>query len=218
MRWEQVDEFDGYFVSDSGLVKSIKRGRERVLRQFARREYLQVRFQVGRVRYYRTVHRLVALAFIPNPLDKPQVNHRDGVKLNNDVSNLEWATAAENVRHAYATGLSRAVAGETHHSAKLTDNQVVELRYRFAAGESMAELAEVYGLEQRSVHKLARGCWRMECGGPIAPKQVAVLSMHEASEIRQLFKAGAKIKPLAKQYGVSRRTIQDVVRYKRYVA
>lgn len=59
---------------------------------------------------YRT-HRILALAFIPNPHNKPQINHKDGNKLNNRISNLEWATAKENVAHALRTGLAKSKKG-----------------------------------------------------------------------------------------------------------
>jgi len=57
------------------------------------------------------VHRLLALAYIPNPDNKPQVNHIDGNKHNNDLDNLEWVTASENMKHAYALGLNKGRKG-----------------------------------------------------------------------------------------------------------
>lgn len=70
------------------------------------------------------VHRLVAQAFIPNELAKPQVNHKDGDKLNNSVDNLEWATASENVKHAFRTGLASNKKSVDSLLSKLTRQDV----------------------------------------------------------------------------------------------
>lgn len=74
------------------------------------------------------VHRFVAIAFIPNPENKPQVNHKDGNKLNNAVSNLEWVTDAENKQHAKNTGLMRGLKGSRNHFSKLSEVEVVAIK------------------------------------------------------------------------------------------
>ena len=78
----------------------------------------------------RLLHRLLAQTFIPNPDDLPCVNHKDGNKLNNDISNLEWCTYGENERHAYKTGLKkcRFMGGENSANHKLTEADVKFIR------------------------------------------------------------------------------------------
>lgn len=73
------------------------------------------------------IHRAVAEAFIPNPENKPQVNHIDGNKENNCVNNLEWVTNKENIEHAIRTGLQNN-SGEHNGKAKLTQKQAEEIR------------------------------------------------------------------------------------------
>lgn len=87
----------GASVSDEGAVMVDGK----VLKQYNVNGYKHVK--IGNKLIY--VHRLVATAFIPNPDNKPQVNHKDGNKSNNNVNNLEWVTAKENSRHAVETGL-----------------------------------------------------------------------------------------------------------------
>ena len=96
--WCDIDGYEGlYQISNKGRVKSLYKGSERILKLWDNgRGYLRVYLTKENTSKYIRVHRLVARAFIPNPENKPQVNHKDENKLNNCVENLEWSTAKEN--------------------------------------------------------------------------------------------------------------------------
>jgi|DEB0MinimDraft_10_1074344.scaffolds.fasta_scaffold176838_1 hypothetical protein len=101
-KWNKIKGFKNYLVSDFGRVKNNKTGR--ILKP-SKGLYFYVHLCETPKRKTASIHRLVAQAFIENELNKPQVNHIDGNKLNNHVSNLEWVTGGENIRHARDTGL-----------------------------------------------------------------------------------------------------------------
>lgn len=105
-----------------------------------------------------SVHRLVAEAFIPNPLGKPTVNHLDGDKLNNDVTNLEWATYSENVCHAFEHGLSKPKLGEENHRAILFDREINKIRREFMDSDiTQVELARKYSVSPTTVSQIISG-------------------------------------------------------------
>lgn len=122
-RWKDVVGYVGlYLVSDHGRVRSFRRPgnpKDRILRPTPQKQgYLRVSlFGRGKTRHS-MVHRLVLEAFVGPPPTNRECNHRDGIKTNNSSENLEWVTASENSRHAFATGLSVPVRGAGHgHSA-----------------------------------------------------------------------------------------------------
>lgn len=101
-------------------------------------------------------HTLLAKAFIPNPENKPFINHKNGVKGDDRIENLEWVTALENSRHAIETGLLD-TKGEKHVRAKLTEGQVLEIRKLAASGILHSKIAENYPITRRQVTDIVRG-------------------------------------------------------------
>lgn len=121
--WSEIENYEGmYEISSTGIVRSKNRlvtrtyqngkvvtqpilGQNIKLTINTYSGYLECNLCKDGQTKTKSVHRLVAQAFLPNPDNKPAVNHKDGNKLNNDVNNLEWVTAKENTAHAIQTGL-----------------------------------------------------------------------------------------------------------------
>lgn len=101
--WKEVSCNTEYLVSDTGKIRSKRSDREKAPR--ISKGYMIVDVYKDGQRSTKRIHRLVAEAFVPNPHNKPDVNHKDGNKLNNSSSNLEWVTKKENCKHAWENGL-----------------------------------------------------------------------------------------------------------------
>lgn len=166
--WKDIKGYEGiYQVSDLGRVKSLSRlcGRvvvgERILKQsFTKDGYKRVRLLHNDKDVTRTVHRLVAEHFLPNDDPKMTVNHKDGNKTNNDVSNLEWVNRSEQMIHAYKLRLKKAMKGSINPQAKLTKEQVTYIRkvYKRQSTEfGTVALAKKFGVTNRVIGLIVRG-------------------------------------------------------------
>lgn len=158
--WKDISGFEKlYQVSDKGEVKSLEKQvgfykrKEIILSQKTNEfGYKVLRLWKNNIAKDCIVHRLVAQAFIENPLNAPQVNHKDGNKKNNSVENLEWCTSSENIKHSYAIGLVSHV-GEKHNGAKLTEKNVLYIR---SSKERICDLARKFKVSPANIIRVKR--------------------------------------------------------------
>lgn len=164
--WKEINGLNGYYaVSNFGRVKRIKASPERgkpikIMAQSHPDRYLTLHLYVVNKSHYYLTHRVVALHFIENPNNFPDVNHKDGVKLNNHVSNLEWCTRGHNIRHSYRTGLQVAKRGEESGVSKLKDKDVIFIRTNRDL-YSVEYFCKMYSISPNTVcHIIANFTWR----------------------------------------------------------
>lgn len=163
MQAKKINGFEEYRIDKNGNIFAYKQ-----LRSFTKGYYykwvalhpsnvfggysqIQLRKHPGAKYKTYLVHRLVALTYIKNPANKPQVNHIDGNKHNNKINNLEWVTASENMLHAHRTGLCPNTNGELNHRAKITNKKAISLINDILKGLTNDEIANKYSLHPRYV-------------------------------------------------------------------
>lgn len=170
--WKRIVGFgDIHLVSNKGRVKYCYRNEWKIRNQRIgvkkNGKYCFVNICYKSNKYTLKVHRLVASTFIKNPLNKPQVNHINGIKTDNRKINLEWATASENGKHAFSIGLkvptgeNTKIRGSKNVNAKIIEKDVLEIRKLREWGLSCVALAEMYGVNNRNISQITlRRSWK----------------------------------------------------------
>ena len=168
--WKDIEEYEGYYkISSLGRVRSLLRKNscnqfkyESILKlKKDKYGYLRCTLCVNNKRKYTTVHRLVVKAFICNTYHKSQVNHKNGIKVDNRLENLEWCTAKENKKHLINI-LGKNNKGENHNLAKLSARDIINIRLLLKIGVSrQKEIAALYNIDTSQVSSIkCRKTWR----------------------------------------------------------
>lgn len=191
--WRPAPGFPKYEVSDAGEVRHVVTQVTRKLR-VTTFGYVTVGLPTGEPRPYQRgvepvrnkhirVHRLVALAFIPNPEGLPQVNHKDLDKTNNRASNLEWVSQIENHEHARAAGVYDAALNDKRRK-KLNVADVTKLREMRRSGLTLAECGAAFGILPCQAGRIVRGaCWASVEGAD--PARRIIFKNRDVSGFRQ---------------------------------
>ena len=158
--WKDVSGYEGFYkVSNLGNIKSVDRKIERstsvmelkgkaMSRYIGNTGYPMVSLCINGESKRYSVHRIVAKAFLSNPLNKAYVNHIDGNKQNSNLENLEWSTPTENSIHAHEHGLANVGKGEKHRSAKLTVDKVKYIR---ESSKTVRELSSMFNVSKQAI-------------------------------------------------------------------
>jgi hypothetical protein len=165
METKEIPFAPGYFCSNIGDIYSERhtRKREKLKPQTAGlRGYERVCLYInGKVKRM-SVHRLVALTFIPNPDNLPEVNHKNSIRNDNWEGNLEWCTMSYNMLHAFREGNKIAMQGELNGNSKLTPKEVRQIRSMYIPRKvSTRRLARKFNISQREIFDIVTNkIWR----------------------------------------------------------
>lgn len=165
VRWKIIEEFPNYEISDSGLVRSNTqkgKGKGMILKSSITRGYCRVQLRHNNIQKSKTIHRLVAKSFIQMNNHKPQINHIDCNKLNNNYGNLEWCTHKENHQHADENGLRNGMKGESHPNCKFNASIIESIRFLYnECGWTTGRLARSFDTNYKYIWKIVnRKVWK----------------------------------------------------------
>jgi len=211
--WKDIEGFEGrYQVSTFGNVKSLARFRNGkngslvpireslMTPKVTRHGYATVHLRADDVSAQPSVHRLVAKAFIQNPENKPTVNHIDGVKLNNHVSNLEWATQSEQAVHSSETGLQK-----NPGQKRFSKEYIARVKQYYDENHiSIYELSKLFNMSERTAGRCVNSKAYTE---PLSD-----LTKSDIEAIISLRKSGATLKAIGEIYSKSTSQIHRITR------
>lgn len=162
--WKDVAGYEGmYMVSNKGRIKSFKRRVPIIMSNLkAKRGYACILITKNKKRKRYFIHRLVGIAFIPNPQNKPEINHKNRIKTDNSIENLEWVTGIENMEHYYGYRVVNRVKKWKKRTISVIqydmhDNKICEF-------ESVKSASLQTGINKKRIYNCISGEKKSACG------------------------------------------------------
>lgn len=218
--WKDLPGWEGYYaVSTEGRVKRLAGSPrckvDRVLKLMPNpRGYLTVSpVRQGWKQRPMMAHRLVLETFCDRPTPKHLPNHINGIKTDNRLENLEWVTHAQNIQHAYDTGLHRKYKGSEASAAKLNEADVVAILARVAKRDYRKAICADYGIALKTLDQIVSGNnWRHVARPDMSGKRIGrrILVEDDVTQIRLLLGQGLSCRAIGEQFGVTGPTIWHI--------
>ena len=189
---------NGYDKMKEHVYKqSSNRGKDRL--KDTENKYLNVSIGKGKIRKTYASHRVVALSWIPNPQNKEQVNHKNGIKNDNRVANLEWVTNHENLKHKIENGLDR-------YAVKVNSSVVEKMAKLRNEGLSIDKIGELFGVTGETVRT------RTLSSGLCTRRMRAYVTEEEKNSIVKMRADGAKLKEIGFVFDISESCVSQICR------
>jgi hypothetical protein len=155
--WRTIPDFPNYEITETGKIRHKEKKKTRKASP-SKRGYPVISLRKDGKHYLRTIHILVAKTFIPNPENKPEINHKDGNKWNYNINNLEWTTRKENADHARRTGLHKSDGQK--RVAQFDRNGMI-----LNVFDSVTNASKETGIGRCNISAVARGNTRAKTAG-----------------------------------------------------
>ena len=215
--WKTIEKAKNYEISNFGRIRHRKTSNVR--KSYCRKlvgatgktfwSVCIVTVNIGKKQLMLKVHREVAIAFIPNPENKPTVNHIDGNRRNNKVDNLEWATYSENMQHAYNNSLNDSTQRSLLKSDLETIYSLLEKGYL------AQDIAKLFDIPKSTITDIINGKTYKKFGidfSKFSKSYYVKKAIDDIDTIKQLLVSGLSKTKIAKQYNISRRTLNRLLK------
>lgn len=171
IRWKVIPGYENeYIISTEGEIVNIKSNKQLKLSSHTD-GYLQTKLFKNKKQKAYLVHRLVAITFLENSNNYKEVNHKNGIKIDNHISNLEWCNRQHNIQHAYDNGhkavsnkmlnnfieMRKEKIGEKNHMSKLLENDIYKIRNLYENGILRSEIAKLFNISWTQVDYIVKG-------------------------------------------------------------